>query len=109
VGAAQQVGSQAGAAQQVGSQHVGSQQVGSQQLEPQHPPLLRLKKPAWASFAKHETAPATSNMANKIFAFMGVLKKQERDVLFLAERPTPFKRTCDQILLAAIVKPCWWR
>jgi hypothetical protein len=46
--------------------------------------------------ANNETAPATSNRANKIFAFMGVLKKQEQDVCLVAMRPTPFKRTCDQ-------------
>jgi hypothetical protein len=46
--------------------------------------------------ANNETAPATSNRANKIFAFMGVLKIQEQDVCLVAMRPTPFKRTCDQ-------------
>lgn len=91
MGAAQQVGSQqVGAAQQVGSQQVGSQH----ELQP--PPWPRFRKPAWASLAKNETAPAASNRANKTFAFMGVLKKQEQDVHYLAERPTPFKHACDK-------------
>jgi hypothetical protein len=97
VGAAQQVGSQAGASQQVGSQ-AGAQQVGSQQLDWQQPP--RLNRPAWASLANNEAAPATSNKANRIFAFMGVLKK-ETGCLLRRHTPSPFQRLGDQILIGS--------
>jgi hypothetical protein len=91
VGSAAQVG--AGAAQ------VGSAQVASQQLGWQQPP--RLNRPAWASLANNEAAPATSNKANRIFAFMGVLKKGEQDVYFAATRRFPSNALATKFLIGS--------
>src|SRR5581483_4446317 len=55
----------------------------------------RLNRPAWASLANNEAAPATSNKANRIFAFMGVLKK-ETGCLLRRHTPNPFQRLGDQ-------------